>query len=124
MELLVPILEKFGPTGLTIIMMGGGLVYLTRWLREMQAKIEERDTATRKEFGEMLKEKRVDFLQALTLERTDYLSSLQRQRDDFQKHLDNAVERFESAMHEIAEDVKGVKIELGRLGDMVDNVSK
>lgn len=41
-------LNKFGPTGLTIIMMGGGLVYITRWVRDLQDKwIAQHDSFTK-----------------------------------------------------------------------------
>lgn len=124
MELLVPILEKFGPTGLTIIMMGGGLVYLTRWLREMQANSQEQHDRVRKEFTDVLKEKRNDYQAALQQERADYLEAIKQQRADGEKNIQNIVSKFESALHEIAEDLQGVRGEVSKLTDKVDQLRR
>lgn len=78
MELLAPMLEKFGPTGLTIIMMGGGLVYLTTWLRQMADKNDERHDKTQEKF----------------------LNALDMQRKDTTLALKDVVEEFKS-MHEV-----------------------
>lgn len=61
MELLVPILEKFGPTGLTIIMMAGGLL----WLQRMNTRSEERHDRTQDRFLTALDSQRKENHQAL-----------------------------------------------------------
>lgn len=96
MELLAPMLEKFGPTGLTIIMMGGGLVYLTRWLRDMQ--------------------------DSMMQERADFIQEMEQQRASHEKNLDAIVVRFEKALHEIAQDLNGVKSEVGKLTDKISGM--
>ena len=67
---LSQLFEKFGPTGMTIIMMGAGLVYITRWVRELQDKwIGQHETFTkaldaqREAHHESLKEVVVEFKQ-------------------------------------------------------------
>jgi F0F1-type ATP synthase membrane subunit b/b' len=124
MEVLVPVFEKFGPTGLTIIMMGGGLVYLTRWLREMQTASQEQHDKVRKEFADVLREKRTDYTTALQLERADFIETLKLQRADAERTIQTIVSKFEDSLHEIAEDLQGVKGEIGKLTDKVDNLRR
>lgn len=62
---LVEILRQFGPTGLTIIMMGGGLVYLTRWLRTMADKHDERYDKSQERFIVALNQQRQEFKASL-----------------------------------------------------------
>jgi hypothetical protein len=52
--------KQFGPTGLTIIMMGGGLVYLTKWLRDRQEKSDAQHDLARREFIATLKEQQTE----------------------------------------------------------------
>ena len=122
MELLAPMLEKFGPTGLTIIMMGGGLVYLTRWLRDMQDSSQLQHAAIRQEFINTLKEKREDYRTSMMQERTDLIQEMERQRASHEKNLDAIVVRFEKALHGIAQDLNGVKSEVGKLTDKISGM--
>lgn len=124
MEMLVPIFEKFGPTGLTIIMMGGGLVYLTRWLREMQSTSQAQHDKVRAEFAETLKEKRADYMQAMTVERADFMAAIKQQREDGQRAIKEIVDEFRESIHEVAEDLKGVKNEVIVLSGKVDQLRK
>lgn len=124
MELLAPMFEKFGPTGLTIIMMGGGLIYLTRWLRDMQTSSQEQHAIIRREFAEALKEKRNDYMAAMNQERADYIEAIKTQRADSERTIQAIVTKFEAALHEIAEDLNGVKVEMGKLTDKVSGFRK
>jgi len=122
MELLAPMLEKFGPTGLTIIMMGGGLVYLTRWLRDMQDSSQLQHAAIRQEFINTVKEKREDYRTSMMQERADFIQEMEQQRASHEKNLDAIVVRFEKALHEIAQDLNGLKIEVGKLTDKISGM--
>lgn len=124
METLVPVFEKFGPTGLTIIMMGGGLVYLTKWLRDMQETSQQEHDKVRREFAETLKEKRADYMAAMQQERADFMQAIIQQRTDSEKTIANIVAKFEAALHEIAEDLQGVKGEMGKLTDKVSELRR
>lgn len=124
MEFLVPILEKFGPTGVTIVVLGGGVIWFARWLREMQADSRAQHDKERKEFAEILREKRADYMGELQRERTDFLDAIKLQRADSERTITGIVQRFEVSLHEIAEDLQGVKGEVGKLTDKVDQLRK
>jgi len=59
------VLKQFGPTGLTIVMMGYGLIYLTKWLREMQDQSGQQHDKVRAEFTQTLKDYRDEHTTAL-----------------------------------------------------------
>jgi hypothetical protein len=57
---IAELFRQFGPTGLTIILMGGGLVYLTKWLRTMQEQSAIQHDKVRGEFTAALKDQQAD----------------------------------------------------------------
>lgn len=95
MEVLAPIFEKFGPTGLTIIMMGGGLVYLTRWLRQMSDADSERYDRLQERF----------------------LESLDKQRQENHASLSQVVAEFKSMHSELGERVDNLSDKVDALRD-------
>lgn len=90
----------------------------------MQATSQEQHDKVRKEFTDVLKEKRNDYQIALQQERADYLDAIKQQRADSEKTIASIVSKFEAALHEIAEDLQGVKGEIGRLTDKMDQLRK
>lgn len=96
---MVEVLRQFGPTGLTIIMMGGGLVYLTKWLRHMAEKNDER--------YERMQEK--------------FLTSLDTLRKENHLAMSQVVEEFKN-MHENLRDDLGGKMD--KLAERVNDLRK
>lgn len=116
---LSEIFKQFGPAGLTIILFGGGLVFAARWLKELQAKMFQQQDTARSEFAIILKENRVDYLASLANERADYIAAMHRQQEQFRSQMDMTIQTFKTTMHEMGEDVKGVKVELNSLKEEV-----
>jgi hypothetical protein len=52
--------KQFGPMGLAVILMGSGLVYLLKWLRDMQEKSTTQHDLARREFMTALKEQQAE----------------------------------------------------------------
>lgn len=84
MDAIVPVLKEFGPMGVAVVLMGAGLVYLTRWLREDRKST---DTAN----GEMRKE----FLTALKDQRTETASTLREVTSEFKDALKDHGDRID-----------------------------
>jgi hypothetical protein len=52
--------RQFGPMGLAVVLMGSGLVYLLKWLRDMQEKSTVQHDLARREFMTALKEQQTE----------------------------------------------------------------
>ena len=48
--------RQFGPMGLALVLMGAGLVYLLKWLREEQTRSETERTSAHDKFSKQIEE--------------------------------------------------------------------
>jgi hypothetical protein len=88
---IAELFSKFGPAGLTIIMMGGGLVYLTKWLREMQEQSAHQHDKSRTEFMLALTEQRRESTASLR----EIVADFKGMHDDMGERIDHLGEQFD-----------------------------
>jgi hypothetical protein len=62
---LSELLKMYGPMGVAVLLMGLGLIYQTRWLRDMQDKSTLQQDKTRAEFTQALKDQRKEHTDSL-----------------------------------------------------------
>jgi hypothetical protein len=88
---ITEIFRQFGPTGLTIILMGGGLVYLMKWLREMQEQSSSQHDKVRTEFMAELRAQRQEFSGSLR----EVVGQFKGMHDDMGERIDHLGEQFD-----------------------------
>lgn len=91
------ILREFGPLGLSLILMGTGLVYLLRWLRSEQERAEKE----RKESHDK------------------FTVTLEKQSERAERIMDNTVSKFTTALDRQVERIDVLSDRVDRLDDHV-----
>lgn len=109
------VLKQAGVIGVAVITMA--------WLVWYGAK--QADKA-RQDFLDTLKEKRTDYQAAAALERSDFIAAIKEQREEhhnsmksFMEELDGITVRFDTSLHSLSDDMKGIKQEVSELKETV-----
>jgi hypothetical protein len=94
---IAELFRQFGPAGLTIILMGGGLVYLTKWLRTMQEQSAVQHDKVRTEFMAELRAQRQEFSGSLR----EVVGQFKGMHDDMGERIDHLGNQFDRLKEEI-----------------------
>lgn len=72
-------LKQFGPYGICLFLMGSGLIYLTRWLREERKATDVMHEGIRSQFLSQLNDQRSDYTSSLKQVTTDFRDAMKEQ---------------------------------------------
>ena len=96
-------LKQFGPYGICLFLMGSGLVYLMRWLREERKQTDITHEGIRNQFLTALKDQRTENLAAIKDQREEHSQSL-KEVNETHKRIDTlsaSVDRIDSHVQQL-----------------------
>jgi hypothetical protein len=96
---LTEMLKQYGPMGVAVLLMGLGLIYQTRWLRDMQDKAAVQQDKARAEFTQALKDQRE--------EHTASLREVVNEFKEMHKDLGEKVDGMRRRLDDIDEHIRG-----------------
>ncbi len=96
---LSEVLKQSGPWGLCMLLMGSGLIYLTRWLREERKQTDIAHEAIRAQFLAAIKDQRTEHTQSLREVTSDFKDSLAEQG----KRIDGLAQKVEGLDEHVQE---------------------
>lgn len=92
-------LKQFGPYGICLFLMGSGLVYLMRWLREERKQSDLTHEGIRNTFLVQLKDQRTEYTESLKEVTVDFKEAMNEQG----KRIDNIATKVDQIDDHIQE---------------------
>lgn len=92
-------LKQFGPYGVSLFLMGSGLVYLMRWLREERKQSDATHEGIRNTFLGQLKDQRIEYTDSLKQVTADFKGAMTEQG----KRIDNIAVKVDQIDEHIQE---------------------
>lgn len=93
-------LKQFGPYGICLFLMGSGLVYLMRWLREDRKQTDITHEGIRVQFLGQLKDQRGEYTASLKQVTTDFKEAMKEQSTRIDG-LSDKVEKLDDHVQEL-----------------------